>query len=193
MRLLQERRSVTALTGPLEDPTTDEGQRPEVAAEDPGTTRTTRPYRSRLAIALVVAAAVVGADQATKQWALDRLSRGPVHVLGPLDFELSRNTGSAFSLLQGQRVLLAVLAVAVGAVLLAFAARSRRPSRAAEVGLIVGGAAGNLVDRLARGDHGAVVDFVALHFWPTFNLADSCIVVGCVLLGWTLVRQGARG
>jgi signal peptidase II len=141
---------------------------------------------------VAVAAAVVSADQATKQWALDRLSRGPVHVIGPLDFELSRNTGSAFSLLQGQRVLLAVVALVVGVGLLAFAARSRRRSRAVEVGLIVGGAAGNLVDRLARGDHGAVVDFVALHFWPTFNLADSCIVVGCVLLGWTLLRHGAE-
>lgn len=188
---MQERRPVTALTGPLEDPAAEADQRTVVPAE--GSRRATAARRrSRLALALAVAAVVVAADQATKQWALDRLSRGPIHVIGPLDFELSRNTGSAFSLLQGQRVLLAVVALVVGAALLAFAARSLRPARAVEVGLVVGGAAGNLVDRLARGDHGAVVDFVALRVWPTFNLADSCIVVGCVLLGWTLLRQGTQ-
>ena len=192
MRRLQGRGPVTALNGPLEDPTTEQGRPTEVPVEDLAKAATTGRRRSRLVIAVAVAAVVVSADQATKQWALDRLSRGPVHVIGPLDFELSRNTGSAFSLLQGQRVLLAVVALVVGAALLAFAARSRRPARAVEVGLIVGGAAGNLVDRLARGDNGAVVDFVALHVWPTFNLADSCIVVGCVLLGWTLLRHGAE-
>jgi signal peptidase II len=52
----------------------------------------------------------------------------------------------------------------------------------------LGGALGNLCDRFFRDDHGAVVDFVALHFWPTFNVADACIVVGCVLLAISLLR-----
>jgi signal peptidase II len=60
--------------------------------------------------------------------------------------------------------------------------RSRSNGRAAILGLILGGALGNLSDRLFRANHGAVVDFVALHFWPTFNVADASIVVGCGLL-----------
>ncbi len=193
MRCLQERGTVVAaLTNPREGQPTGEAQPTGGAVDASDGMAVARRPRARLLLALAVAAVVVAADQATKQWALDRLSHGPIHVIGPLDFELTRNTGSAFSLLQGQRVLLVLVAVVVGAALLAFAARAHRPARAVEVGLIVGGAAGNLVDRLARGDHGAVVDFVALRVWPTFNLADSCIVVGCVLLGWTLLRRGAE-
>jgi signal peptidase II len=66
--------------------------------------------------------------------------------------------------------------------------RASSAGQAAALGLILGGALGNLSDRLFRGDHGAVVDFVALHFWPTFNVADASIVVGCALLLVSLVR-----
>ena len=67
---------------------------------------------------------------------------------------------------------------------------SRRRSRVA-LGLVVGGALGNLSDRVLRSNHGAVVDFIALHFWPTFNVADSCIVVGGILAALLLWRGGA--
>jgi signal peptidase II len=63
------------------------------------------------------------------------------------------------------------------------------------LGLVLGGALGNLTDRVVRGHHGAVVDFVALHFWPTFNVADSCIVVGVLLavaLSWGDERGRSR-
>jgi len=150
---------------------------------------TDRPSGSgRLAVALVAAAAVVVADQLTKWWALSRLSDGPIHVIGTLDFELSRNTGASFSLFQGKAVVLVPVAVALAAVLSVMAWRAPSGGRAAVLGLILGGAVGNLCDRFFRGDHGAVVDFVALHFWPTFNVADACIVVGCVLLLISLVR-----
>jgi signal peptidase II len=68
--------------------------------------------------------------------------------------------------------------------------RSVTVARAALYGLILGGALGNLADRLFRG--GAVVDFVALHFWPTFNVAEACIVVGCALLVVSLLRGAPR-
>ena len=141
-----------------------------------------------LAVAAAVVVAVVALDQLTKWWALRRLDSGPVHVLGTFDLELSRNTGSAFSLFQGRGPLLAVVAVVLVAVLGTLAWRAPTVGRAAVLGLIAGGALGNLSDRVFRGDHGAVVDFVDLHFWPTFNLADACITVGCVLLVVSLLR-----
>jgi signal peptidase II len=145
---------------------------------------------SRLAIASAVAALVVLVDQLTKSWAVSRLWHGPIHVLGPLDLELQRNTGSAFSLFQGQAAVLVVIAVVLVGVLLVLAGRSPTSGRAIVLGLILGGALGNLSDRLFRGGNGAVIDFIALRFWPTFNVADACIVVGCVLLIVSLLRAG---
>jgi signal peptidase II len=149
-----------------------------VVAEHPGRA----PGLSRLAVAGVVTVAVVAVDQLTKWWAVHRLTDGPIHIVGTLDLELSRNTGSAFSLFQGDSAVLVVVAVVLVAILAALVWRSPSLGRAAVLGLILGGALGNLADRLFRGDHGAVVDFVALHFWPTFNVADASITVGCVLL-----------
>jgi signal peptidase II len=144
----------------------------------------------RLAVASAVAAVVVLVDQLSKSWAVSRLSHGPIHVVGPLDMELQRNTGSAFSFFQGEAVVLVIVAVILVGVLLVMAGRAPTSGRAVVFGLILGGALGNLADRLFRGENGAVIDFIALHFWPTFNLADSCIVVGCVLLVVSLMRGG---
>jgi len=145
------------------------------------------PYR--LVTAVGVAAGVVLVDQLTKWWAVSRLSHGPIHVIGTLDLELTRNSGASFSILQGSTGFLVVVVVAAAVVLSVLAWRSATAGRAAIYGLILGGALGNLVDRLFRG--GSVVDFVALHFWPTFNVADACVVVGCALLIVSLLR-GAR-
>ena len=173
---MQERRAVATLTGRTE-PETDRHAPPTGAGR-------------RLAVAASVAAVVVLVDQLTKWWAVDRLARGPVHVVGTLDLELTRNTGSAFSLFQGDTAVLAVVALALLGGLVVLVRRSPSNGRAAVLGLIIGGALGNLADRVFRGDHGAVVDFVALHFWPTFNVADSCIVVGCGLLAVSFLRGG---
>lgn len=142
----------------------------------------------RLAVALAVMAAVVAVDQLTKWWAVSRLGTGPIHVIGTLDLELSRNTGASFSLFQGKAFVLVPVAVVLAAVLSVMAWRAPTSGRAVILGLILGGALGNLADRFFRDDHGAVVDFVALHFWPTFNVADACIVVGCILLLISLLR-----
>ena len=134
-----------------------------------------------LATALVVAGLVVVADQVTTSIAEAHL-RGPVHVLGPFGLDLGYNTGSAFSLFTGAPAGLALVAAAVVVALVWAAVRARRLSVAVALGLILGGAAGNLGDRLFRGHHGAVVDFITLTHWPTFNVADACITVGSVLL-----------
>ena len=139
-------------------------------------------------MAVAVVAVVVTADQLTKWWAVTRLSDGPIHVIGTLDFELTRNTGASFSLFQGKASVVVPVALVLVGVLLVMAWRAPTTGRAAILGLILGGALGNLADRFFRDDHGAVVDFIALHFWPTFNVADASIVVGCVLLLVSLVR-----
>ncbi len=160
------------------------------APPDGGRRRAGRGGPARLGVALGVVVVVVLCDQLTKWWAVDRLTSGPVHVLGPLDLSLSLNTGSAFSLFQGATGAIVALALGLVGVLLVLVWRAPTLGRAAVLGLVLGGALGNLADRLFRGDHGAVVDFIALHVWPTFNVADACIVVGCALLVVSLVRGG---
>jgi signal peptidase II len=171
---MQERWPVTTLT---RDPPTGRGRSGR------------RSGLYRLAAAAGVAAGVVLVEQLTKWWAVTRLSRGPIHVIWTLDLELTRNRGSSFSLLQGSTDFLIAVVLVAAAVLGVLAWRSPTMGRAALFGLVLGGALGNLADRLFRG--GAVVDFVALHFWPTFNVADACIVVGCALLIVSVLR-GAR-
>ncbi len=170
---MQERRAVPTL---IDDPPA-------------GTIRSTGA--GRLLLAGGVACLVVLADQLTKSWAVSRLRAGPIHVVGTLDLELARNSGGSFSILQGQTSLLVILAVVLVSALAVVVWRAETTGRAAAVGLIIGGAFGNLSDRLFRGEHGSVVDFVALHFWPTFNVADACIVVGCGLLVISLLRRPA--
>ncbi len=140
----------------------------------------------RSAITVAVGIAVVVVDQLVATWAVHRLSRGPVHVIGPLDLQLQINTGSAFGLAQGWAPVIAALAAVAVVVLVASSRRARSDGMAASVGLVAGGALGNLVDRVFRHYHGGVVDYVALHVWPTFNVADACITVGVVLVAWSL-------
>ncbi|MHB8682372.1 MAG: signal peptidase II [Acidimicrobiales bacterium] len=145
----------------------------------------------RLLVAVAVAGCVVVADQLTKWWATDRLARGPVHVVGKLDLVLSYNSGATFGLAQGWAPVVSGVALALVVGLVATLRRVRTTGLAVALGLILGGALGNLADRAFRGHGGSVVDFVALHFWPTFNVADSCIVVGVALAVVSLWRADA--
>jgi len=209
VRGLQERRAVTSLTGDARSPDPGfDGQAPGAVGQPPGTEGSTgvgrpaeeptdhQPVRrasgpARLALAVGVAAAVVVVDVLTKTWALHRLASGPIHVVWRLDLELSLNTGSSFSLFTGHTALVTAVASALVVALLVLVWRAATLGRAAILGLVLGGALGNLGDRLFRGRGGAVVDFVALHVWPTFNVADACIVVGCGLLVVSLLRPGS--
>jgi signal peptidase II len=143
----------------------------------------------RLVVAAVVAACVVLVDQLTKSWAVSRLSRGNIHVIWKLDLILQYNSGSSFSLAQGWAPVIGGIAVVIVAVLIVAVRRARSNAVAAALGLVIGGALGNLSDRVFRSHHGAVVDFIALHFWPTFNVADSCVVIGSILLVLLLWRS----
>lgn len=130
--------------------------------------------------------AIVVVDQLTKHWALGRLSDGRIiDIVGSLRFNLAFNKGMAFSQAKGAGPIIGALAFVVVIVLVLWMRRSARGMAAFASGLIVGGAAGNLVDRLFRGDawlRGAVVDFIDLQWWPVFNVADAAISVGAVLM-----------
>jgi signal peptidase II len=135
----------------------------------------------------LVAVAVVGADQATK--AIVRASIGPleiVHVVPGVQLIRARNSGVAFSVFSGGGPVVVIVAVlALGALLAFFLTHLHRRLVWLPTGLLLGGAAGNLIDRLREG---AVTDFVKLPHWPAFNLADACITVGVVVLVYVLER-----
>jgi signal peptidase II len=143
-------------------------------------------------VAVGAAALVVAADQVTKTWAVHRLSHGTIHVVWKLDLELAYNSGASFGLAQGWAPIIGGLAVLAIVLMLAFVRKVHSPFLAAATGLVVGGALGNLSDRVFRPHHGAVVDFVALHFWPTFNVADSAIVIGAIWAAVLLWRSAPR-
>jgi signal peptidase II len=135
-----------------------------------------------------VAAAVVALDQSTKSVVESHLGQ-PVHLLGPLGLGLAYNSGSAFSIFPGHPVVIGVIGAIVVAVLVWCAWRTRRIWVAVALGLVLGGAIGNLADRVVRGHHGAVVDFITLSHWPTFNVADATITVGVIALAILLWRR----
>ena len=138
-----------------------------------------------------MAAVVVAADQLTKAWAVAALEDGPVPILGPVRLALTRNKAGAFGLGGAFVPLLAVGATVLVVVLVVRGDLVRRPLLAVAAGLVLGGAFGNLVDRVFRAPgllRGAVVDFVDLRWWPVFNVADAAVVCGAVLL----IVAGAR-
>ena len=134
-----------------------------------------------MASTFVIAAMVVSLDQVTKSIALAHLHQ-PVHLLGPFGLNLAFNSGAAFSLFTGSTGVIVAVAVVVIALLGWVAWQSRTTGLSVALGLLLGGALGNLTDRLFRGHHGAVVDFISLTHWPTFNVADSSITIGAVLV-----------
>lgn len=136
-------------------------------------------------LALAVAAAILVVDQLTKWWALNVLDDGPISIIGDfLVLRLVRNPGAAFNSLQGSGVLIAVLAIAIVLVLVRVSGSAEHRHEAVVFGLILGGAAGNLVDRIFRADgflNGEVVDWVDLWLIPTFNVADASLTVGAAI------------
>jgi len=140
----------------------------------------TRSPRGWLLIA-AVAAVVVALDQATKTWALHHLRDGPRHVIWTLRLNLTFNTGIAFSQASGSTAVVTIVAVVVVSLLVVIARRTRGAVTGVVLGLIIGGAAGNLADRLVRHHGGAVIDFIDLQWWPVFNVADAAITIGVVI------------
>ena len=159
-----------------------------------GPALTGSPVVRRLAVVAAVAAAVVTVDQLTKAWAVDALDGGrTIDLVWTLRLRLVFNRGGAFGLATRLAPFFALAAVTVVLLLLRAGATTRDRWALAAIGLVAGGALGNLSDRAFRHGEGllggAVVDFVDVQWWPVFNVADSCIVVGALLLAFVLARE----
>ena len=153
--------------------------------------------RSPALVSVAVAALVVLADQLSKTWAVRRLSGGrTVDVVGSLRFNLTFNSGMAFSQGRGVGPFIGVVALVVIVVLLVSLRRTGSMLSAVGIGLVIGGAIGNVSDRLFRaGDGflgGAVVDFIDLQWWPVFNVADMAVTTGGVILVLGSLLAGPR-
>jgi signal peptidase II len=140
------------------------------------------PALRAFAWALALTGLVFALDQVTKQAVVDHVVKGdPVEVALGVKISNVRNDGIAFGLLQGAAdgVVLALTIGALAMLVAYFAAHATRPDLWLAVGLVVGGALGNLADRIRIG---AAIDFVDPPLWPAFNVADIAIVVGVGLL-----------
>lgn len=149
---------------------------------------------------LGLAALIVLVDWATKELAMQRLELyRPVEILSWLNLTLAHNTGAAFSFLAGgggwQRWFLSAVAVIICGVLLVWLWRQPHRARLLPTALafILGGAIGNLIDRIR---FGYVIDFIDVHYagwhWPAFNMADSAIILGVILLLLDTLIPGRR-
>ncbi len=141
------------------------------------------PTVRRLAL---IAALIVICDQLTKSWVVSALSDGDVvPIFWTLQFSLGYNSGIAFSQLQDQGLFVGIAAVVAVSLLIRAMVRAQTALSAYGLCLIVAGAIGNLSDRVFRGKgwlHGRVVDFIDFQWFPSFNIADSAITIGAILL-----------
>lgn len=151
----------------------------------------TAPAARAWARAGALCGVVVIVDQAAKAAIEAHVTVGEkIHVLGPLGLTLSHNNGVAFGLAGGAGVrLVLVTMAALGVIAYLFSRNPARPGMWIAVGLIAGGALGNLADRI-RAD--AVTDFVDLPPWPPFNLADLSITAGVIVLVAIYLREAER-
>jgi signal peptidase II len=159
------------------------------------------PTRRSAAWLYGAAAGALLLDRVTKLWAEHTLAgRPPLRVVpGVLSLTYTTNSGGAFGIGRSAPWLFAAATLAVAAIVIGVSFRPRSVPVAVALGLVLGGGLGNLTDRALNGDgflSGRVTDFIDLHVWPVFNLADSAIVVGALLLGIATAihdqRQGSR-
>ena len=149
-------------------------------------------------ISVLAGLLTVVVDQLTKNWARDNLAgEAPLEVIGTwLQLTYTKNPGAAFSLFTGSGQTIGFIAIGVIVFLLVLMSKSTRRYESIGLGLILGGALGNLTDRIVRADgflDGAVVDWIDWWFIPTFNIADAALNVGvAMLLLGTLFVAAAR-
>jgi signal peptidase II len=141
----------------------------------------------------LVAATVIALDQVTKHLVRANLEFGELWPGGwPVRFTRVENTGSAFGLFDGQTLFLIVASAVAIAIMLYFYRQVAGTSAILRItlGLQVGGASSNLADRIRDGH---VTDFIDFQKWPVFNVADSSVVIGILLLVWVVLFQDRRG
>ena len=156
----------------------------------------------RTALLYGVAACALLLDRLSKAWVESSLAgRPPIRVIpGVLSLNYTTNSGGAFGLGRSAPWVFAGATIIVSLVIVWVSFRPMRTSVAIALGLILGGAIGNVTDRIANGPglRGEVTDFIDFHVWPVFNLADSAIVLGAIVLAFSSLgeqrgREGSRG
>lgn len=168
-------------------------------------TAPTRRAVNPTVLTAVVAVGVLLLDQLTKWWALSTLDTRTIDLVWTLRLNLTFNTGAAFSRGSGLGPIIAMAAVAVTVVLLRTSRLATSRAISVTLGMVVGGAIGNVVDRVFRtacpfgpcSDDGrflggAVVDFIDFQWWPVFNVADVGVVVGAILLAFLSSRESGE-
>jgi signal peptidase II len=158
---------------------------PSRADQAPDAADGSRERRHAYLRAVLVAAVVIGIDRLTKHAVVAGIAPGDVHKFLPgIQLVHVRNSGVAFGFFAGGGALVLVLTlVAMVALVSYFFLRPRRPLLWLPTGMVVGGAIGNLIDRISSG---SVTDFVKLPLWPAFNLADAAITLGVLALLYVL-------
>lgn len=149
--------------------------------------------RRRTALVVAIAGLVVVVDQLTKTWAVNALATRDIDLFWTLRFHLARNRDAAFSIGFGSGGLIAILAIGVVIAFLFLGRSVQTRVGVLSLGLVLGGALGNLADRAFRDGSGflggAVVDFIDPQWWPVFNVADAAISIGGVLLVFVVSRE----
>jgi signal peptidase II len=137
--------------------------------------------------AALLCVAVLAADQLSKEWALQRLASGPVDLVPTLRLALFHNDGASFSTGAGQGRLIGALVIVIIGAVVWMLVHQRRTPQTLVLAAVLGGALGNLGDRVFRADEGfltgRVVDFIDVTWFAVFNVADSFVVVGALTFG----------
>lgn len=151
-----------------------------------------RSMRTSVFVAVVIAVL----DQMSKAWALRDLADGRViHVIWTLQFNLTYNRGMAFSRGTGVGPIIGVIGLVVVVMLLLSLRRTDNVLTRLATGLIIGGAMGNILDRLFRDSgwmRGAVIDFIDFQWWPVFNVADMAIMIGAATMIVAMLKYNSQ-
>ena len=147
-------------------------------------------------MSLLISAVIVLLDQISKAWALRDLADGRIiHVIWTMQFNLTYNRGMAFSRGTGIGPIIGVIGLVVVALLLLSLRRADNALTRVATGLIIGGAVGNILDRLFRGSgwmRGAVIDFIDFQWWPVFNIADMAIMIGAATMMVAMLKYNSQ-
>ena len=147
-------------------------------------------------MSLLVAIVIIVLDQLSKAWALRDLADGHIiDVIWTLQFNLTYNRGMAFSRGTGIGPVIGVMALVIVVMLLLSLRRADNSLTRLATGLIIGGAIGNILDRLFRGSgwmRGAVIDFIDFQWWPVFNIADMAIMIGAATMIVAMLKYNSQ-
>ena len=147
-------------------------------------------------MSLLISAVIALLDQISKAWALRDLADGRIiHVIWTMQFNLTYNRGMAFSRGTGIGPIIGVIGLVVVVLLLLSLRRADNALTRVATGLIIGGAVGNILDRLFRGSgwmRGAVIDFIDFQWWPVFNVADMAIMIGAATMMVAMLKYNSQ-